>query len=322
MDYLKNAIFSFIAFCLVLIFSFACLEIPSYFVYKHRYREDEKNLFYEHDPFLGWFPEKNSRRSFKAAQQTLVIHNSRGFRDREFVDTGKPVVAFIGDSFTWGFDVDQNNRFTDILRKKMPGFNVVNLGVSAYSTDQEYLLLRREFNFYKPSIVVLMFCGNDREGNSSNKAYGYYKPYFKYSGSKLTVNGIPVSKNAMYAFKSSRLFYKPYFLLFFLKLYDKLFSEKEIWVADPTSRIITDMDIFSRQRNAAFIVALIDKDTELKRFCADHHIKIIDLSSVGEGLRFTYGGGHWNERGHQAVADLVYNYFSKWTAGVQTARAA
>src|SRR6266540_4873193 len=120
---------------------------------------DERNLTYRYDPELGWFPISNSKKIFTGSRTIHVEHNSRGFRETNHVLDTKPRIIFLGDSFVWGYDVEQNERFTDKLRDKLAGWSVYNLGVSGYGTDQEYLLLKRQYDFYRPQIVFLFSAG-------------------------------------------------------------------------------------------------------------------------------------------------------------------
>ena len=98
---------------------------------------------YNYDAELGWFPVTNSDVSFTGMRTIHVHHNSLGLRDIEPDSTRKPAIAFFGDSFVWGYDAEQNERFTEILRAKLPESRIINAGVTAYGTDQEFLLLRR-----------------------------------------------------------------------------------------------------------------------------------------------------------------------------------
>ena len=108
----------YILFCAVVILS--VLEAGARLAMKDRYGRDESNLAYRYDPVLGWFPEKNSKKIFEAARRVMIRHNSRGFRDKE---TGavksRPRIAFLGDSFVWGYDVEEKDRFTEKIQKKL-----------------------------------------------------------------------------------------------------------------------------------------------------------------------------------------------------------
>src|ERR1051325_1223685 len=95
-----------------------------------------QNLGYQYDSLLGWFPIPNSRRTFEAWRKVSISHNSKGFRDPEPVFDDKPRIAFVGDSYTWGYDAQVEERFTEKLRTKHPEWRIYNFGVCGYSTDQ------------------------------------------------------------------------------------------------------------------------------------------------------------------------------------------
>ena len=97
---------------------------------------------YNYDAELGWFPAPNSDVTFTGIRTIRAHHNSLGLRDIEHDTTPRPTIAFLGDSFVWGYDAEEDERFTEALRSKMPQHRIVNGGVTAYGTDQEYLLLR------------------------------------------------------------------------------------------------------------------------------------------------------------------------------------
>ena len=71
-----------------------------------------------------------------------------------------------------GIDSEANERFTELLKLKLPDYKVLAAGVAGFGTDQEYLLLKRLWPKVKPAVVVLIFCSdNDRLDNRTNKRY-------------------------------------------------------------------------------------------------------------------------------------------------------
>ena len=122
----------------------------------------------------------NSSSEIKTFRTTQFRHNSIGLRDEEFSLDAKPTIMFLEDSFVWGLDSQVDERFSDLLKPKIPDHKIVAAGVSGYGTDQEYLLLKRLWPKVKPAVVVLIFCAqNDRLDNMTNRRYEYYhKPYF------------------------------------------------------------------------------------------------------------------------------------------------
>jgi hypothetical protein len=125
---------------------------------------------FRHDAELGWFPVPNAVGPFQGSRTFNVANNSLGLRDVELEATLRPTVLFVGDAFLWGYDVEVQDRFTELLRKDLPGLNIVNAGIPGYGTTQEYLLLQRLWDVLKPDVVVLVVCaGNDRDDNSGVK---------------------------------------------------------------------------------------------------------------------------------------------------------
>ena len=156
---------------------------------------NERSLSYRYDAELGWFPAPNSSSMVTNARTFHVQHNSLGLRDIEFVPDARPTILFLGNSFVWGLDAEADERFSDLLRARLPSHKIVAAGVSGYGTDQEYLLLQRLWPKIEPAVVVLMFCTqNDRQDNSTNIRYeGYQKPYFATApDGSLVLRGQPV----------------------------------------------------------------------------------------------------------------------------------
>src|SRR5512139_4082829 len=75
----------------------------------------ERSLGYRYDAELGWAPVPNSTSSVTNYRTIQVRHNSLGLREEEFVGDGKPVIVFLGDSFVWGLDSQEGERFSDLL---------------------------------------------------------------------------------------------------------------------------------------------------------------------------------------------------------------
>ena len=66
--------------------------------------------------------------------------NADGFRGRALPDdagTGAMRVVVLGDSFPWGWGVEEEEAYPQVLEGLLgPGAKVYNLGVPGYSTDQ------------------------------------------------------------------------------------------------------------------------------------------------------------------------------------------
>ncbi len=271
---------------------------------------DERSLTYDYDPVLGWFPKRGDQREFTGSRKILVSHNSRGFRDREPGLKTKPRIVFLGDSFVWGYDVEQEERFTEKLQEKLPEFEILNLGVSGYGTDQALLLLEREFSFYQPDFVLLIFSPNDRRDNSSSMAYGYGKPYFvRNHNGVLLPQGIPARRSSVYLLKKKAGFFKEsVFLNMTFLIFEKLRDHE---VPDPTEVLVGTMASFTKERGSHFAIGMVDSDLRLQQFCVEKRIPVVDLSQVDSRYRFPSHGQHWTPEGHVRVSQQIYDFLSQ-----------
>ncbi|MEO6711188.1 MAG: SGNH/GDSL hydrolase family protein, partial [Planctomycetota bacterium] len=122
--------------------------------------------------------------------------NSLGFRDPK-TSLGKLPgsrrLLFLGDSMTWGWGVDDGERFTDLLAADLPtGFEVFNTAVPGYGTDQEFWTLEERGDSLAPDFVVLVFIFNDIQECESALMYGNSKPRFVLTSDAWNVEGVPV----------------------------------------------------------------------------------------------------------------------------------
>lgn len=101
------------------------------------------------------------------------VTNSRGLRDSREFPYAKPSgtlrVLALGDSHTQGYEVRQSATFVAVLerylRHRGVRAEVLNAGVSGFSTAEELAYLENEGHRYQPDVVVLGFYANDFEDN-------------------------------------------------------------------------------------------------------------------------------------------------------------
>jgi len=275
--------------------------------------QEERALLYRYDSRLGWFPQKNSTKVFVGSHPITVTHNSRGFRDSEHLQNSKPGLLVLGDSFVWGYDVEASERFTEKLRPRMPEWEIYNLGISGYATDQELLLLREQFDFYNPRIVLLVFCTyNDFHDNTSNSIEqgAYYKPYFEASNQGLSLQGVPVPTSLSYFSRQHPLLAKSYLV----RLAVKAFAPPLVRVANPTFAIMKQLDSFVTQKGCQLVVGLENPHDELETFLRMEKIPYMQFDGAA---RFPDNGWHWTPAGHTTVSNDVFDYLGSrgWLGG-------
>lgn len=92
------------------------------------------------------------------------IHvNSLGLRDDE-ASLSKPAIICLGDSYTMGSGVPQQQSYPQLLEQKLK-LKVLNAGISSYGTARESLLLKR-LDTSAVKYIVIQYCLNDIQENN------------------------------------------------------------------------------------------------------------------------------------------------------------
>jgi hypothetical protein len=274
------------------------------------YISDEKNLTYRYDAELGWFPIPNSHKQFMGARLITVEHNNDGFRDINHGAKSKKRIAFLGDSFVWGYDAEQPERFTDKLQRLLPGCEIMNMGVSGYGTDQEFLLIQRWFDRYQPDMVVVIFTETDWFDNNDQYVYtGYYKPYYQVVDGKLVLEGIPVRKSLNYYYPQHPLLAKSLLLQRLIKACEKVTSPTRDLSKDVTFDLLKEMKAYIESKGARFkLVYAFNNDHEKKlSICKRAGIDCSFLEDKGANEVYA---GHWSPRGNDSVCAKIYRSLS------------
>ena len=153
-------------------------------------------VFYRFDPKLGWSNNPNSHGYLTRAEYSIPVDiNSVGMRDREPPPRveGRKRIAVLGDSFVWGVGARYGERFTEVLQRKLPRFDVLNYGVSGYGTTQELAQLDGALDA-KPDYVVVALClSNDVTDSISPFGQGYNRPFARRGpDGKVEITGYPL----------------------------------------------------------------------------------------------------------------------------------
>ncbi|NTV23126.1 MAG: hypothetical protein HGA85_01985 [Nanoarchaeota archaeon] len=104
--------------------------------------------------------------------------NNEGFRDINWALEKKPGVtrvAVIGDSFTFGYGIDNtHDTYPKQLERELgTGYEVMNFGLPGANVLDIYWVYRNHVLKYDPDIVIYGFFQNDVEFRNENKDIGY-----------------------------------------------------------------------------------------------------------------------------------------------------
>jgi len=129
-------------------------------------RPDPVLQYRQREGFSGRFDTRDFR--------TTVRINSRGLREREIPyekRAGTRRILALGDSFAFGWGVEEEQTAVRLLEPLLPGIETVNAGCSGWSTRQEVEFFALEGRKYRPDLVLLFFCQNDPAENEQQYAF-------------------------------------------------------------------------------------------------------------------------------------------------------
>lgn len=300
----------------------------------------------EYDPDLGWRGRPDLRCILNEKLFTIhITQNSRGFRDSERAFSsmkGTRRILCLGDSFTWGWGVDQNEVYTALLQEmlvaqKETNHEIINAGVGGYSTDQSLQYLKKEGVKYSPEIVIYQVAKNDIAGNTTSFSEGIYqKPYFTLSkdGNLLLHNSpiLPMNLKERAVYFLSRHCRLAYFMKHrvHIERFWRKSESPEVQLKEGDLRAEVDIYPFrlfcalvqemrrESEANGARFVAIIDFSlTEEEQIywttqCGGIEMHLIDKYLLERGRNsgqsaYIPEDGHWSVHGHKWVAEYLYN---------------
>lgn len=150
----------------------------------------------EYDEELGWVNLPNVSRPNMYGPGVYVTTNSQGFRNRQdfspTVPSDKIRLICSGDSFTFGYGVDNEHTWCHLLAEQDSRLQGVNMGQGGYGVDQAYLWYKRDGTELEHDIHLFAFITNDFQRMQVNEFVGYGKPLLKVIDDELTVTNVPV----------------------------------------------------------------------------------------------------------------------------------
>ncbi len=138
-------------------------------------RYNEPGASYRHQSRDGTWYFKINHQGMRA-ERDYSYEKPRGVRR----------IVVLGDSFAIGYEVDVQQTFAMVLQRELrnrhPAVEVLNAGVSGFSTGEEAVYIERELIKYEPDVVVVSFYENDLLDNIRANL-------FRLDGDKLVVAG-------------------------------------------------------------------------------------------------------------------------------------
>jgi hypothetical protein len=217
----------------------------------------ERDFFCQFDPTLGWAPVPNLTARHERDGFSVIVHqNAWGLRASDSIQPGRQStqrrILVLGDSYVWGYGVEQSQMMTAPEVHQSPT-ELINLGVSGYGTDQEYLLYARLGVKFDVDEVVLVFTPyNDVEENLSSQQYDHFKPFFVLEGGRLVLHTEHAQPSGLHTFVNHLRFHSEV-----INVFDGAIRNLSNWMKlrrikgaeQPVGRPLTKNDITMRDRD-------------------------------------------------------------------------
>lgn len=298
------------------------------------------------DPVLGWRHPRGVTREFtnEAGETVLNVLNAQGNRgpvaSPQPPDSTVRILA-LGDSFTEGWGVGENDLITTVLATAEPGLEVVNAGVGGYGTVQHYRYLSAEGLRYRPDLVLLLVYENDFTDNvRPNLPEFGPRPYaIRKDGEVRILDSLEQAPFEKFLFPvpfRASLYRHSYAYYFVNRAYQRIFAERmrALVLADYQGTSVDDMyeilfstldridELLDQQRIPLVVVHIPTREdatsgrtvtrNRLLANCTARRLRCLslldafnaDISRDGKRLYFPVDI-HWTKAGHAAAAMAI-----------------
>jgi len=124
--------------------------------------QEEGQQWRVYSPEIGWERKPGFKGSIYGATREFDTRGFLSVDSRQIDDLSLKHILFFGDSNTFGVGVPVDKTFVEVLDKKLPECNMINLSVPVYSSFQGRIALEKNLPMFTPAAVVVSFNWNDR----------------------------------------------------------------------------------------------------------------------------------------------------------------
>ena len=293
-----------------------------------KYGMEAYYAFDMYDASKGWIPKPNLR-DVKTFDNKTLNTNAKGLRGKkDFPYTknkNKVRILILGDSFTFGDEVSDDETYSAYLQAMLPDTEIINMGMHGYGHDQMLILFREEGIKYQPDIVILGFLPLDMSRNLL-RFRDFAKPRFVLERGELKLTGSPVPRpEEILQWDWTR----PRIVDIFSTLQHrikKISGLQKTEMEDITTAILKEMISLIESIHAVPILAYLPRGREIatdtavmedeaylfslcklneKAKCFSTRPYFAEKIAKGETFK---SGGHWEPAGHRTVAEAIQRY--------------
>lgn len=184
-------------------------------------------------PKLGYEPRSNIDLVLNAPgwKNIKLSTDANGFRNSYPNPNAKFKVLTVGDSFTWGDQVNDNDTWQSCLNRQLNEFEFINAGVFGYGTAQALMRSEEIMKGKNYDLVILQtLVGKDFIRDQFDIRDGFVRPYLKKSKGEIVVVPPPPANTPNTKYGPSKINLVDYFLLNLTFLRNPRFLTNKIYV--------------------------------------------------------------------------------------------
>jgi len=304
-----------------------------------REQRDWTGPFATYHPTRGWALKPNIQ-DLHVFDGTVLNTNSRGLRQKHESNyqrtPGKHRIIALGDSFTFGAEVADDDTYSHYLESNLPNTEVLNFGVQGYGHDQALLYLKEEGVKYHPDVVILGFTYIDVYRNIES-FFAYAKPKFELVSGSLQLTNVPVPTPDQVLAEET---YRPKSLDMLYILHQKLrwtLGSNEAEARKITGLLLSEIASVTRSIGALPVFVYLpvneeiepfpqfgittnsppveDREQYLRSLCERENVPCLFLGprfreKVRQGADF-HARGHWNAQAHALAGEEIKTFLLK-----------
>lgn len=143
----------------------------SFYFYYHLDAPEEEHT-QGHDALLGWRPQY--------IRGTKIPYLMPENINQRTLASTKKKIAVVGDSFIFGWGVNEDETLSHYLQEKLGNeYEVLNFGVNAWGLDQMAIATAEVIPTHKPDLVVIAYIADDLVRSCYGFRFNGAKPLFK-----------------------------------------------------------------------------------------------------------------------------------------------
>ncbi|MBC8495890.1 SGNH/GDSL hydrolase family protein [archaeon] len=321
---------------LTLITVLACLIIINFYLQLTGFQPEEKPIYRfpeyiqsSKNEFIAYELKPNTEIEFSGIKLSI---NKDGFRDDNFNQNADYKIIVLGDSITFGADIEAKKTYPAILEKILNEkhdleYEVYNAGVGGYNLHQEVESFKNKLLIYQPDLVIVGFFQNDLDPIYLNFIFNrniFLKkmPFFKYVD-KTAIKRLKIVQFIDYSFYNimEQFFYKKIY-----RIYDEdiLISANEL-----NKKYFFELENLSKEYNFEILIAefpYLDNDPFrnsfehrfIEKIKTTNSFNIIEMLAIFKeetsdlrSLRIAETDIiHFGEKGHKITAEAIYEFIS------------